>query len=219
MSALLAQAPQARKDSQRAVRPGVLEHLGALTYDGHIGASALAFSTVGVIFGAQQSSISTVVDDHLELATALLPADNKELRQLVVEELDRIESIAFRVGIFARDLVHVVGDNSAETAQARAKGDYYSRCDTIFRTWLSSLSDPTALNHNATELEEQILKVVYSLADDSLAQMPPWVALGREDPADSSQWISGAIAQRRLIAGARKILTHVTPPASSGGQQ
>ena len=148
-----------------------------------------------------------------------MPADNKELRQLVVEELDRIESIAFRIGIFARDLVHVVGDNSAETAQARAKGDYYSRCDTIFRTWLSSLSDPTALNHNATELEEQILKVVYSLADDSLAQMPPWVALGREDPADSSQWISGAIAQRRLIAGARKILTHVTPPASSGGQQ
>ena len=128
--------------------PGVLEWVAAIA--DIIGADQpVRLHTIGMTYGPQSSTTIDIIDDHLDLRSALISRDAHALVRTAIDAVAAAENAARAVGTLALNLAAAAGAGKDERdgPRARATERAYAELDMQFRSWLRDLradTDPMA---------------------------------------------------------------------------
>lgn len=121
--------------------PGVVSWLSLPIVRKTIGLRRIIrFQIVGVVYGANNSSISDILSDQLAFHAQLLDTLGKRCRIQVEREIDRCARAADCLWELACELAKAAGSKNMGQG-ANAKAQFYFRIDGPFRQWLAQL-DP-----------------------------------------------------------------------------
>lgn len=152
--------------------------------------SHVQIRAIGIEYGSNNSVISEIIDDRLNVPLAVLSEVDPRLVPIVLRAVDRTEREAvFALKNLASNLVRAAGadsDKILDGRRDRAAEMAYSALDPIFREWLASLGKET--------------QPIAALDDYSLKARRCLLDIGRELVEEASpQALVG-----RLVAGPKK---------------
>lgn len=123
------------------LRPEIFEQLASLTSDGALPRDhPTRVRTIGMEYGSQSSSVSTIIDDSLPTPVAVIA--DEQLGRLAVDCAHTAESLVFALQNLASDLAAATGDES-EGVRPRAAEAGFSALDPAYRSWFSHLTSTT----------------------------------------------------------------------------
>ncbi|WP_026424910.1 type I-E CRISPR-associated protein Cse1/CasA [Actinokineospora inagensis] len=175
----------------------------------------IALRTTGISYGSNQSVISEVVDDRLNIRAVLLAQDAIELHRTVKESIAAAEDTAAAVGKFAQDLATAAGSREPDGPRKRGAESTYAALDPKFRTWLAALGPSSDPAEEAVAWQHIARAVARTLADSLFKASPmrAWVGTTIND-----RLITSTHARRWFDMALDKALPRLRqdPPAPEG---
>lgn len=167
-------------DAAAFLSPGVLEWIAEIA--DVIGPDyPVRLHTVGMVYGAQSSTTADILDDHLELRSALISRGARALVQTALDGVAAAEKGALAAGRLASNLAAAAGAGKDERdgPRARASERAYADLDIEFRAWLRDLRAGTDPMNAAAAWHATADQLIRSLGKELLEQAPMTAWSGR----------------------------------------
>lgn len=159
---------------------------------------------VGVEYGPQASTISTIVDDSLAMHADVLCSP--ELKLVASRAVTDADEAVRALGDLARNLAVASGDADGEGARDRVRQAAYSELDPAYRRWLRSVHGDAALTDRARVWRDHVRDVVRRHGDRAVAGAGAAAWRGRPvrlgvrsidhlDAGLAGRWFTRALAQ------------------------
>lgn len=167
-------------DAAAFLSPGVLEWVAEIA--DVIGPDhPVRLHTVGMVYGAQSSTTADILDDRLDLRSALISRGTRALVQTALDAVAAAEKGAQAAGRLASNLAAAAGagKDDRDGPRTRASERAYADLDTEFRVWLRGLradADPVSA---AAAWHAVADRLVRRLGSELLAQAPETAWSGR----------------------------------------
>lgn len=172
----------------------------------------LRIRAVGFEYGTQNSIITNLIDDSVELSAFLLSSDGKLLVSLA-QECARLTSDAVdALGILASNLCLASGGSGVDEANGARKSAMaraFFEIDSSFRLWLASLdedSDANAERDQWRRLARSIIKVSAANLLRGLASGAIVGAPARSGAEKNIGWMTASRAEAIFNAALKKAL-------------
>lgn len=163
-----------------ALAPAVMEWVGELGERGYLPPDlAVRTRTIGVLYGAQQSSIDEVIDDSCTVAVALLKESNRDLGVLAVTAAADADNAAKALGDLAANLAAAAGGDGAGP-RSRAREGAYAAMDAAFRRWLAGLDEDITINAAHRDWQKQAYRIVRGRGDELVERAGAAAWIGRQ---------------------------------------
>lgn len=189
-----------RRDGSR--RPGVVNWLARLTYEGLLPQRHFRFQTAAVSYGDKDFFVDDVFSDSLSLNTKLLTDLSQNWVERICDELEVTETLVYRVGELAQRIAKASGDADGEAQRNAAKRQAYFRLDRPFRAWLEGI-DPDRNDIAATcdVWWHQARHIVRTLGRELVEQSGPQAFIGRGDKGGTAgQHYSAPLVYNRFLS-------------------
>lgn len=172
----------------------------------------LKVHAVGLEYGTQNSVITNVIDDKVELSPYLLSPEGKSLVALAKECASSTSNAVFALGNFAADLCRASGGSGADdtsgvknSSRARA----FFEVDAPFRLWLSGLGDGSDVGSERMRWRRIARSILDENARLLLRESSAQTIVGspvREAAGKNGGWMTASRAEARFKAALRKAL-------------
>ncbi|MBQ6736947.1 MAG: type I-E CRISPR-associated protein Cse1/CasA [Synergistaceae bacterium] len=162
------------EDSSTSKRPGIINWLENLRYDGIIDRSyMLNIVTAAVIYDYGQATslpVKDTISDSLNFHVQLLGDSQKEYCRQIIMEIEKCEKAAYWVGILYKSLQVASGraDKDAKTelsGEADSKLQFYDDIDRPFRLWLASISSEEDINEACISIEKKLRNIAFNFGN------------------------------------------------------
>lgn len=196
------------------LKPGLEEWVSRLADEGCLLSRErlLRIRAVSFEYGTQNSVITNLIDDSVELSAFLLSSDGKSLVSLAQECARLTSDAVFALGAFAGNLCLASGGSGADEvngARQSARARAFFEVDSSFRLWLASLdedSDVNAERDRWRRLARSIIKVsaanlLRGLASDAIVGAP-----ARSGSGKNVGWMTASRAEAIFNAALKKAL-------------
>ncbi len=219
--------PQSRIESGRvgseapkALPAAVLDWLAAL-----VDAEALDpaypvyLRAVGVTYGSQSSTVSSVSEDRVELRAAVFA--DEQLRGLIRDMIGSTESAVVALRGLAANLAVAAGIHETEGHRNAASLVAYDEIEPRFLRWLGGVKAGANTDDLARSWHDQVLHLLIGLGDDlaRAAGRPAWLGRAVAGPGSTgSRHLDSSLATIWFRAALRKALPAATPPTGRGHQ-
>jgi CRISPR system Cascade subunit CasA len=179
--------------------PRIADWIGYLASDGggnQVSPSmVLRIRGVGLVYGAQNSTVAEVVEDDLAVRAEILSDRGLSLVELAREMVKITDDAVVRLGYLAANLEGAAGGDTESAAgpQQRARARAYFEIDGPFRSWLARLSldaDPEAVKE---EWKNTARRLFSRISNDLVSQASPQAFVGH--PTRRGDWMTTAKAE------------------------
>ena len=183
-------------------RPGLVNWLARLTYEGLLPQKHFRFQTAAVSYGDKDFFVDDVFSDSLSLSTKLLTDLSQHWVERISYELEVTEGLVYRVSELAQRLAKASGDANGDAQRHSAKQQAYFRLDKPFRDWLESI-DPEGADMDTVcdAWWQQARRIVRTLGKELVEQCGPQAFIGRVAKEGSAgQHHSAPLAYNRFLS-------------------
>ncbi|RJQ89106.1 type I-E CRISPR-associated protein Cse1/CasA [Amycolatopsis panacis] len=141
----------------------------------------LRLHTVGMTYGAQSSTTSDILDDHIELRSILISRGARALVQTALDSVAAAENGALAVSRLASNLAAATGagKDDRDGPRERASERCYAALDIEFRAWLRGLRADTDPIEAARAWHTTANRSIRALGAELLEQAPMTAWSGR----------------------------------------
>ena len=196
------------------LKPGLEEWVSRLVDEGCLlgRERLLKIRAVSFEYGTQNSVITNLIDDSVELSAFLLSSDGKSLVSLAQECARLTSDAVFALGAFAGNLCLASGGSGADEvngARQSARARAFFEVDSSFRLWLASLdegSDVNAERDRWRRLARSIIKVSAANLLRGLASGAIVGAPARSGSGKNVGWMTASRAEAIFNAALKKAL-------------
>ena len=197
-----------------SLKPGLEKWVSRLVDEGCLLSRErlLRIRAVGLEYGTQDSVITNLVDDSVELSAFLLSSEGKSLVNLAQECARLTSNAVSELGIFAGNLCLASGGSGAGEIRAAKQGAMaraFFEIDSSFRLWLASLdegSDVNAERDRWRRLARSIIKVSAANLLRGLASGAIVGAPARSGAGKNVGWMTASRAESIFNAALKKAL-------------
>lgn len=191
---------------QRHLAPAVLQWISDLTAQGVLADDTKPGVRVyGIEYGAQQATISELVEDQLPMPLQVLREDQPAAGKAAVEAVSDAECVAAEVWKLAERIAQAAGAEPKSGSGDSARHDFYALLDGPYRSWLNTINANTDLAEAREQWRQTVRRAGRAIADDVVAAAPPDAWTGREI---RNRLINVALAEVWFTAGLNRCLPH-----------
>ena len=172
----------------------------------------LGVHAVGLEYGTQNSVITNIVNDKLELSAFLLSHEGGSLVGLAKECAASTSDAIYALGDFAANLCRASGgsgvgeiDGAKQSSRARA----FFEIDSLFRLWLAHLDESSDIDSERANWNEIARSVMRADAADLLSEVEANAIIGapvRGKSKMKSEWMTASRAEALFNGALKKAL-------------
>lgn len=172
----------------------------------------LGVHAVGLEYGTQNSVITNIVNDKLELSAFLLSHEGGSLVGLAKECAASTSDAIYALGGFAANLCRASGgsgvgeiDGAKQSSRARA----FFEIDSLFRLWLAHLDESSDIDSERANWNEIARSVMRADAADLLSEVEANAIIGapvRGKSKMKSEWMTASRAEALFNGALKKAL-------------
>lgn len=172
----------------------------------------LGVHAVGLEYGTQNSVITNIVNDKLELSAFLLSHEGGSLVGLAKECAASTSDAIYALGDFAANLCRASGgsgvgeiDGAKQSSRARA----FFEIDSLFRLWLAHLDESSDIDSERANWNEIARSVMRADAADLLSEVEANAIIGapvRGESKMKSEWMTASRAEALFNGALKKAL-------------
>lgn len=172
----------------------------------------LGVHAVGLEYGTQNSVITNIVNDKLELSAFLLSHEGGSLVGLAKECAASTSDAIYALGDFAANLCRASGgsgvgeiDGAKQSSRARA----FFEIDSLFRLWLAHLDESSDIDSERANWNEIARSVMRADAADLLSEVEANAVIGapvRGKSKMKSEWMTASRAEALFDGALKKAL-------------
>ncbi|MBR3313126.1 MAG: type I-E CRISPR-associated protein Cse1/CasA [Atopobiaceae bacterium] len=175
--------------------------------------TAITLHATGMEYGVQNTVVSELIDDQLQMSAFLVSAKGERAAALVKSCLEVTDAAVSAYGLFARRMQLSVGSSSdqASDAAAKARSEAYFELGSLFRAWLAAIGEHTDLALARKRWHEQAGRLLSSLARALVERADTKSILGRQIKIQGGKafvWVSAAGAEQAFRTQLRKDLPY-----------
>ncbi|WP_285726876.1 type I-E CRISPR-associated protein Cse1/CasA [Psychromicrobium xiongbiense] len=194
--------------------PGVISWVSRLK-EGYLPSSQLiSVHAVGVLYGAQSSVVSDIVDDRLDVSIALLRETNPALAACAVSAVEAAEGAVLALKNLAGDLAQAAGGEGVGDRKRADESAFYE-LDRLFRDWVVGLNEDTDPSERLEEWRGLVRRLMWNSAEELLNQASPAAWRGRV--RDGATTLNVPLAELRFRRGLDAALGRSIEPIKKGG--
>lgn len=172
----------------------------------------LRIRAVGFEYGTQNSIITNLIDDSVELSAFLLSSDGKSLVSLAQECARLTSDAVFALGAFAGNLCLASGGSGTDEvngARQSARARAFFEIDSSFRLWLASLDEDSDVNAERDRWRRLARSIIKANAANLLRGLASGAIVGapaRSGAGKNIGWMTASRAETIFNAALKKAL-------------
>ena len=170
------------------------------------GRRRVGFQALGMVYGSNESTVSEIVNDTMDLSMSLLGRESPRIAALIDDAIHAAEAVVREVGRLAANLARAAGehgDDAGAGRSAKAIEDGFARVDQPCRRWLAALTGESDREIEMLRWEDQLHALMRDLGQELLDETGPAAIAGRDV---NGTFVSAALAELWFSRNLRKIL-------------
>jgi CRISPR system Cascade subunit CasA len=219
MSTLL--SASTHRSAEDPIPPGVLTHAADLDTSDLLADGLVHLASIDVTYGPQESVISEITEDTLDLPAQILDPALAELRLIAIDAVEAARDGASALSNLAANLAIASGGSrdDLDGPRDRAREQAYATLDPLYRQWLrdvlpGSAADPSVAEH---AWHRDARHALVASGEAMIAQFPPTAWRGWGQSGSRIDVGKADVYFRRALAKAFPKAQLDLPPTSVEG--
>ncbi|NLD52369.1 MAG: type I-E CRISPR-associated protein Cse1/CasA [Clostridiales bacterium] len=212
--------------TEKGQRPGIVNWLATLAYEGLIPRSLVCFQASAIQYGDKDFFVDNVFSDSVSFNAQLLNDLDQSWTSRILDAISTADQLAEQVGWLAQNIAKAAGNTSESGFKAvrdSTKEQAYYRMDIPFRQWLEKINPESqqgevSKSSASKEWWETAQRIARGLGRDIVAQAGANAFVGREIKENQKErWYTAPEAYNRFLYCTSTV--HALQATSKGGKK